>query len=156
MPWASNVGPKRTWAWQWSWVYNARMMVSGRQNMLPLTPCWAINSMLGQINFCLNHLEKNDHLKPTSRRCLSPTSRHALSSSSRRPLGMPVPRLLEPPTSPNPVSLGYALTWTLTWLRYLSKGWPIGPPGESACLDHPCGTLLGMPGPAPITQHPLL
>ena len=57
----------------------------------------AINSMLGQINSCLDHLEKNNHFHTRLQLLLE-------SKPSRRPLGMPVPRLLEPPTSPNPAS----------------------------------------------------
>lgn len=62
---------------------------------------------------------------------------------------MPVPRFWEPPAGPNPASLGKTLAWALpTWLRYLLKSWPTG---GSACLSHPSGIPLGMPGPDPTT-----
>ena len=111
----------------------------------------AINPMLDQVNTCLDQLEeRNDHLPGRLQECLNLTGIHMLSSSShsRRPqvIGSPwwsPPRV--PGPGPNPACLSQALAWALTtWLRAACRC-----PRGSACLGHPSGTSLCVPGIPP-------
>ncbi|XP_035583576.1 UPF0184 protein C9orf16-like [Zalophus californianus] len=66
----------------------------------------AINSTLGQTNSWLEHLEKNDHHHAHLQELLESDRQTPLEFQFEEALRDASPRLLEPPTSSNPASLG--------------------------------------------------
>uniref|UniRef100_A0A8D1SIU2 Uncharacterized protein n=1 Tax=Sus scrofa TaxID=9823 RepID=A0A8D1SIU2_PIG len=91
--------PTGTWACRWRRARKARMTASGKQNMLPSTPCWTRSTPVWT-----TWRRRMTTSTPASRSCLNPTGRRALnsSSSSGRPPAMPAPRLWELPARPQP------------------------------------------------------
>uniref|UniRef100_D3ZBT2 Bublin coiled coil protein n=2 Tax=Rattus norvegicus TaxID=10116 RepID=D3ZBT2_RAT len=77
----------------------ARMTASGKQSMLPSTPCWIRSTLVWT-----TWRRRTTTSMPASRSCWSPIGRHAWNSSNSlgRPLVMPAPRCREPPTRPHP------------------------------------------------------
>uniref|UniRef100_A0A8C6GZ12 Uncharacterized protein n=1 Tax=Mus spicilegus TaxID=10103 RepID=A0A8C6GZ12_MUSSI len=76
-----------------------RMTASGKQSMLPSTPCWIRSTLVWT-----TWRRRMTTSMPASRSCWSRTGRRAWNSSNSlgRPLAMPAPRCREPPSRPYP------------------------------------------------------